>query len=174
MINEKEKYLQRIAHTYLYLHSCNRQPCIVDLSKKRLRYIPTPDSYHVNMVVSRLSREVGWENVGVGIRPNGEWIIDVDDPEAFAAAHPEILAKCKETNTIQTPRGQHYHFVGTTPTHRKAFTGADIVGSTLMCIMPPSRGYTSDRLHERGIAMPPQDLYLFAKSLEDTGYSKNG
>ncbi len=100
-----------------------------------------------------------------------EWVLDIDNPEEFARfVRGEQPGKFPKTDTllVKSPRGFHYHFKGEAPTHRKAFPGADVVGATLMIIMPPSTGYTY--LRNTAILEASPQLHDHVKGLPDTGY----
>lgn len=169
MSEEDRDYLSDIVSAYKLFCQQGRTACFVDLSKKKL--VKMPGQERAAFSAKKLSESIGPMNVGVGIIPGDEWVLDVDDPKEFMAyVAQDTNGRFPKTDTllVKSPRGFHYHFFGEAPTHRKAFPGADVVGSTLMIIMPPSRGYTY--LRNTSIVPAAPQLMDYVRGLPDTGY----
>lgn len=169
MSPEENDYLADIVSAYREFGRQGRDACLVDLTKKKLAKMP--GDRWLSHKAKELAAAIGPFNVGVGIIPKNEWVLDIDNPEEFKAYVLQDKANKfpkADTLVVKSPRGFHYHFEGGSPTHRKAFPGADVVGSTLMIIMPPSRGYTY--LKNTSIVRASPQLEDYVKGLPDTGY----
>ncbi len=99
-----------------------------------------------------------WPNAMIGMptgKASGVWVLDIDDPEAFAASAPEL----PRTRKVTTGKGFHLHWridpakeVRNAQRHPRtgwplpALPGAEVRGEGGYVILPPSR-HPSGRLY---------------------------